>query len=140
MTGEKLSEHHVTRSIDKVLEELGITLSTYSVAPVWDDRLPGYGLYVERSAFNDLEVAGKCCQRLESLLCQTNVEYEAKRLSARLAPLRLVWLKPGAWQSWDRERLAKTRGAAEQYKHPCLINAVDFRETMAREGRLDESV
>ena len=140
MTGEKLSEHHVTRSIDKVLEELGITLSTYSVAPVWDDRLPGYGLYVERSAFNDLEVAGKCCQRLESLLCQTNVEYEAKRLSARLAPLRLVWLKPGAWQSWDRERLAKTRGAAEQYKHPCLINAVDFRETMAREGRLDENV
>lgn len=140
MTGEKLSEHHVTRSIDKVLQELGVTVATYSVAPVWDDRLPGYGLYVERGSFPNPEVAGKCCARLEELLCRNNVEYEAKRSSARLAPLRLVWLKPGAWQAWDRERLAKTRGAAEQYKHPCLINAVDFRDTMAREGRLDEVV
>jgi hypothetical protein len=137
MTGEKLSEHHVTRSIDKVLAELGVMLATYSVAPVWDDKLPGYGLYIERGAFPTPELALRCCQRLEELLCQTNVEYEAKRSSARLAPLQIVWMKPGAWQVWDRERLAKTRGAAEQYKHPCLINAVDFRETMAREGRLD---
>lgn len=137
MTGEKLSEHHVTRSIDKVLAEVGTTLATYSVAPVWDDALPGYGLYLEKGAIRETGVAEKLCHLLEEHLCRVNVEYEAKRSSARLAPLRIVWMKQGAWQAWDRERLAKTRGAAEQYKHPCLINAIDFRETLAREGRLD---
>ena len=137
MTGEKLSEHHVTRSIDRVLAEHGATLATYSVAPVWDDKLPGYGLYIERGSLSENGLAERCRSRLEELLCESNVEYAAKRSSARLALLQLIWMKPGAWSVWDRERLAKTRGAAEQYKHPCLINAVDFRETMAGEGRLE---
>ena len=36
----------------------------------------------------------------------------------------------GAWAAWDRERLAKTGGSAQQYKHPCLVGDLGFRETM----------
>ena len=39
-------------------------------------------------------------------------------------------LPPGTWQRWDRERLARTGGPAEQYKHPCLIGDLNFRATM----------
>lgn len=136
MTGEKLSEHHVTRSLDQALMELKITLGTYSVAPVWDDQLPGYGLYLEKNSLGSVAAAESLCYRLEELLCRVNLEYEAKRASGRLAALKLVWLQPGAWFSWDRERLASTRGSAEQYKHPCLINTIDFLSTMQRNGFL----
>ena len=45
----------------------------------------------------------------------------------------------GAWSRWDAERVLKTGGAAEQYKHPCLIGDLNFcqsapvlrRETLA---------
>ena len=33
------------------------------------------------------------------------------------------------WQQWDRQRLQKTGGTLEQYKHPCLIPDPKFRET-----------
>ena len=36
----------------------------------------------------------------------------------------------GAWAAWDRDRLAKTGGAQEQYKHPCLIGDTAFKDTM----------
>jgi hypothetical protein len=36
-------------------------------------------------------------------------------------------LPAGFWPKWDRERLAKTGGSPEQYKHPCLIGDVNFR-------------
>jgi hypothetical protein len=55
------------------------------------------------------------------------VEYAAKRESNRLGALRLEMLPTGAWQKWDRERLARTGGSLEQYKHPCLISDLKFR-------------
>ena len=36
----------------------------------------------------------------------------------------------GTWAKWDRERLAQTGGSPEQYKHPCLIGDMKFRESM----------
>jgi hypothetical protein len=32
-----------------------------------------------------------------------------------------VAIPPGAWAAWDRAKLAERGGAAEQYKHPCLL-------------------
>src|SRR5439155_5499212 len=49
LTGEKLSEHHVTRAIDEVLKAVPLPLGTYSLAPVWDDAAPFYGLFLEAS-------------------------------------------------------------------------------------------
>ncbi|MFO0876209.1 MAG: GH3 auxin-responsive promoter family protein [Gemmataceae bacterium] len=64
--------------------------------------------------------------RLEQSLAQMNIEYESKRASGRLAPLRLELVPPGFWGRWDRQRLERNGGTLEQYKHPCLINDLEF--------------
>ena len=44
--------------------------------------------------------------------------------------MRAELIPAGAWAAWDRARLAQTGGSPEQYKHPCLIGDIAFRETM----------
>ena len=58
-------------------------------------------------------------------------EYAAKRESGRLGALRAALIPAGAWAKWDRDRLAQTGGSPEQYKHPCLVGDLKFRESMA---------
>ncbi len=134
LTGEKLSEHHVTRAMDRALRELGLESGTYSVAPCWDDHHPNYGLFVETTNFGTRDTAQKVVARMENILAETNIEYASKRESGRLAPLNLNLLPDGFWANWDRERLTKTRGVQEQYKHPCLITTVDFQSDLAKRG------
>jgi hypothetical protein len=128
ITGEKLSEYHVTAAMAAVLKDLDLSPSTYSLAPCWppsDAEQPYYGLFVERG---DLpEAAGEpLAERLDERLCRDNIEYESKRSSRRLGRVRPVWLPVGFWQRWDGERLRRSGGALEQYKHPCLINDPQF--------------
>jgi hypothetical protein len=47
LTGEKLSEHHVTQSVDTVVKSVPQPLTAYSLAPCWDDAQPYYGLFLE---------------------------------------------------------------------------------------------
>jgi hypothetical protein len=130
LTGEKLSEYHITRAVTHSLEACDLTISSYSVAPIWDERLPSYGFHVEAGELGSPNQAQKFIQNLELRLQELNVEYQSKRSSARLGPLQLVWLRPGFWRAWDRQRLIATRGAAEQYKHPCLINDLSFHPNL----------
>jgi hypothetical protein len=44
-----------------------------------------------------------------------------------------------AWHEWDRQRLARTGGTPEQYKHPCLISDTSFRGTMPVTEEIGES-
>jgi hypothetical protein len=131
LTGEKLSEYHVSAAMTQVLRDLDLALSTYSVAPCWDDDMPYYGLFVERDDLAGREQGLRLAQALEKRLSEANIEYAAKRDSRRLGPLRLELLSVGTWQRWDRERQLKTGGTLEQYKHPCLIADPKFRETIA---------
>jgi hypothetical protein len=133
LTGEKLSEYQVTQSVAEALHELDLTLGTYSVAPVWDDEQPYYGLFVERGSVDE-GGARRLAERLEERLRRVNVEYDAKRDSRRLGPLRLEWVEGGFWQKWDRERLRRSGGTLEQYKHPCLINDLQFAAQARREA------
>ena len=45
-------------------------------------------------------------------------------------PVRAVLIPAGSWAAWDRDRLAQTGGSPEQYKHPCLVGDLKFRDTM----------
>jgi hypothetical protein len=130
LTGEKLSEYHVSHALRDTLADLSLTLSTYSVAPCWHDEQPYYGLFVEHGDLAGREQGRQLVELLDRRLQQVNVEYAAKRESQRLGPARLVLLPTGAWQAWDRRRLERTGGNLEQYKHPCLIADPRFRETM----------
>jgi hypothetical protein len=130
VTGEKLSEYQVVRAVGDVLDELGVTLTTYSLAPCWDDEQPHYGLFVERGDFGNRAEGVALADRLDRRLGEVNSEYAGKRRSRRLGPLRLELLPPGAWLQWDQQRRARAGGTLEQYKHPCLIADLGFRQTM----------
>ena len=130
LTGEKISEYHVSGAMTDVLRELNLNLTAYSLAPCWDDELPYYGLFVERGDLNGREQSMKLAEALDRRLCAVNIEYAAKRDSRRLGPLRLEIIPTGAWQQWDRQRLTRTGGTLEQYKHPGLISDPAFRESM----------
>ena len=136
LTGEKLSEYHVTGAMKDVVPALNLTLSNYSVAPCWSDEQPFYGLFVERRDVPSRELGLRLAAALDRRLMDINMEYAAKRESLRLGPIRLQVLANSAWQQWDRQRLLRTGGTLEQYKHPCLIADPKFRDTIAVEEEM----
>jgi hypothetical protein len=135
LTGEKVSEYHVSGAMADVLGALDLTLTAYSVAPCWDDEQPYYGLFVERGDLSR-DQALRLLHALEQRLAEVNVEYAAKRESRRLGPLRLQLLPAETWARWDRDRLARTGGTLEQYKHPCLISDPEFRASVPVEEEI----
>jgi len=136
ITGEKLSEHHVTRAMAAVSNTLNLTLTAYSLAPCWHEELPYYGLFVERGDLANRDQGVRLAESMDQVLKQLNIEYAAKRDSQRLGPVRLELLPTQAWHDWDRKRLAKSGGTHEQYKHPCLISDLTFRESIGVEEEL----
>jgi hypothetical protein len=136
ITGEKLSEYQVTGAMTDVLKELDLTLTAYSLAPCWDEELPYYGLFVERGDLASRAQGLLLAEKLEHRLAQVNVEYATKRASLRLGAIRIGMLPTGAWHQWDKQRLARTGGSLEQYKHPCLIPDLKLRESLRVEEEL----
>jgi hypothetical protein len=126
ITGEKLTEHHVASSLAATLAELGVDLGTVSLAPHWNDGRPEYVLCVESPRVTDHDLAARFAAQLDAGLRTANIEYAAKRESGRLGPVQLRRLQPGFWRDWQHQRLAKSGGSAEQYKHPCLITDQAF--------------
>ena len=120
----------------QVLGELKLSLTAYCLAPCWNEELPYYGLFVERDDLASRELGAKLAEALEDRLGLLNEEYASKRSSLRLGPIRLELLTAGAWAAWDRQRLARTGGTLEQYKHPCLIPDISFRKTMPVEEEI----
>jgi len=136
ITGEKVSEYQVVAAMTDVLRATQFALTTYSVAPCWDDELPYYGLFIERGDVTNREQSIRLTKALEARLAEVNIEYAAKRESRRLGPMRLFVLPTHAWQQWDRQRLARTGGTHEQYKHPCLIADRTFRDSVTIEEEI----
>jgi hypothetical protein len=131
LTGEKLSEYHVTKAMDAVAKRVPQPITAYSVAPVWDDRQPYYAVFLEEPDATDEARMKHFLREFDSQLGVENVEYAAKRDSGRLGALRAAIIPAGTWAKWDRDRLAQTGGSPEQYKHPCLIGDMKFRDTMS---------
>ncbi|HET6572144.1 MAG TPA: GH3 auxin-responsive promoter family protein, partial [Fimbriiglobus sp.] len=131
LTGEKLSEHQVTQAMETTARRTGFHVNGYSLAPVWDDARPYYGLFIEESDAADGDALKRFLAEYDKALGELNIEYAAKRESARLGPVRAFVIPSGTWARWDRDRLATTGGSAEQYKHPCLIGDLGFKETMS---------
>jgi hypothetical protein len=130
LTGEKLSEYHVTKAFDAVTKRVALPVAAYTLAPVWDARQPYYGLFLEEPDAADVARLQRFLAELDRQLGVENVEYAAKRDSGRLGPLRAELIPAGAWSEWDHNRLAQTGGSPEQYKHPCLIGDLGFKERM----------
>jgi hypothetical protein len=136
LTGEKISEYHVSGAMADVLRQLNLTISTYSLAPIWEEAAPFYGLFVERGDVADRLAGQRLAQNLERRLCEVNEEYASKRQSQRLGPVRSLIIRKGSWAEWDAKRLAKTGGSLDQYKHPSLISDPKLRETLPVEEEI----
>ncbi|MBA4067261.1 MAG: auxin-responsive protein [Isosphaera sp.] len=130
LTGEKLSEYQVTRAMDATVKQVPQPVTAYTLAPVWDDRQPYYALFLEEPDAADEAGLRRFLAAFDRQLGVENVEYAAKRDGGRLGPVRAVLIPAGTWAAWDRERLAKTGGSPEQYKHPCLVGDIAFRDTL----------
>jgi hypothetical protein len=46
LTGEKLSDYQVTRAMNELCRAFDLSLTSYSVAPCWNDTRPYYGLFL----------------------------------------------------------------------------------------------
>jgi len=130
LTGEKLSEYHVTQAMTVVLPRFPLSINCYSLAPVWDEQQPYYGLFLEEPDVADEAVLSRFVRDYDHQLGQENIEYAAKRTSGRLGPVRAMLLPGGFWAQWDRQRLLQTGGSPEQYKHPCLLGDTSFRHSV----------
>lgn len=106
MTGEKLTGEQV---VQVARAALGSEVVGFVMCPILGD--PGH--YV--LAFEG-PVAPRALE-VDRALRRVNVEYDSKRSSERLAPVRVVVLRPGTFDAWRRRRAAQ--GAAEgQIKEP----------------------
>jgi hypothetical protein len=125
LTGEKLSEFQVARAVQTSLEQGNLALTAFTLAPCWSDP-PYYALVVQKDELWSVEAAAALAENVDHQLMTLNVEYQGKRTSNRLGPVRVKLVPPRTWEQYTRMRLAASGGTAEQYKHPCLVSDLEF--------------
>lgn len=130
LTGEKLSEIQVSRAADVACECLQLRLASYVLAPCFEEETPYYGLFVELRDLPDRRIGDRLAFRIDAELQRTNCEYEAKRASRRLGPVRLKPLAAGTWAAFDLRRVRASGATPEQYKRPRLFPDLDFAASL----------
>ena len=123
LTGEKVSEFQVVSAVDGATKSLDLKLKAYLLAATWSDP-PFYSLLVESDDLADSDAIARLAAEVESRLLVGNVEYENKRSTHRLGPIQVRPIVLGSWAEFQKRRLARSGGTAEQYKQPCLISDV----------------
>jgi hypothetical protein len=118
ITGEKLSENQVSAAMIEVSRRLATPVTFHIILA--DAGRSGYRAFVELAAGpGDLAAFAL---GLDDQLCTQNIEYAAKRKSARLQAIEVVPLAHGAGESYRQDCVA--RGQREtQLKLPYLQNA-----------------
>jgi hypothetical protein len=121
LTGEKLSEFQVVAAVNAAQHSAGLRLSSYLLLPHWDDP-PAYHLLVEDGDLRDPARVDRLSVEVEAQLCAINIEYENRRSTLRLGPIRIRRIESGSWAEFQRQRLTRGGGTVEQYKQPCLLS------------------
>jgi hypothetical protein len=120
LTGEKLSEFQVVSAINDAQRALGLRLSSYLLLPTWGEP-PSYALLVEETDIAEGSASERLEAEAEHRLRMVNLEYDNRRLTLRLGPVRLRRLAAGSWADFQKRRLARSGGTVEQYKQPHLM-------------------
>ncbi len=115
VTGEKLTEWQVTSAFDRTCQAVGIEVTEFVLAPVWDEP-PYYRLHVDR----DFPNRSQFTHLLDEELSRLNFEYGSKRSSGRLGPIVVNRLPDEFFAQFDRERWERRGTSNEQYKHQYL--------------------
>ena len=120
LTGEKISESQVVDSVRHALDTNRHRVNYFTLTPVWNDP-PYYQLLLEADDVPTSELAERLSEATDTKLQELNCEYQEKRSTGRLGPLRTTRLQSGTWRRLAEQRQARLGGSIEQYKHPCLI-------------------
>ena len=135
ITGEKLSEYHVTAAMTDVLAELDLTLRPTAWPRAGTTRAllrPVRGARRFHEPRPGLAPGGRAGQTIAR--DQHGVRFKTRKPAAWLDPpsaarrSHLAAVGPPA--------SADTGGTLEQYKHPCLIGDLKFRDTIPVEEEL----
>jgi hypothetical protein len=122
LTGEKLYESQVIQAVQDVSRQYGIAARFFIL--VADAKAGSYTLYVECDDWQSSSLpqfAAKVDERLRAL----NQEYDSKRGSGRLAPLRAVSIAAGSAEAY--KAACVRRGQREgQFKPAVLQYAADL--------------
>ena len=114
ITGEKVHESQVLDAVCSAFEDRDIE-SNFFIA-LADPETATYTLYVEtrEEGVSDAGLA----ELVDARLGGANIEYQGKRASARLRPMRVVWLARGTGEAYRARRVAEgQRDAQFKYLH-----------------------
>ena len=124
ITGEKLSEHQLVDAVEKAKQQYHLETSFYlALAHVKESS---YKLFVEPSSGQDIDPL-ELAKTIDTLLKEGNIEYDSKRGSERLGPLKVSILKPGTAEAYKTHCLNKGQRES-QFKFVLLqySDDVDF--------------
>ena len=123
ITGEKLHEIQVLRAVGDALGETNIEAEFFIVLA--DEVRAGYTLYLETRG--DVAAVPRLAEQIDERLRASNIEYDGKRASGRLAELSMCWLKPGTGDAFREHRVAGgQRDTQFKYLHLQLADECGF--------------
>ena len=124
LTGEKISESQVVDAVRHALDANRHRVSFFTLTPVWGEP-PYYQLLLEASDLPTSDLAERLAAATDLKLQELNCEYQEKRATGRLGPMRVTRLQAGAWRRFAEQRQSHLGGSVEQYKHPCLMPDIE---------------
>ncbi|MFP6742779.1 MAG: GH3 auxin-responsive promoter family protein [Alphaproteobacteria bacterium] len=124
ITGEKLYESQVVEAVLAALSTRRINADFFIMLA--DQETAGYTLYIEAST--PIHGAGRVLfDDIDGRLRLSNIEYDGKRGSGRLAPLEVRWLQSGTGEIYRQRRVAGgQRDAQFKYLHLQLAHECAF--------------
>lgn len=128
ITGEKLSEHQVIRAVEKAFQDTGLLIDTFTLAPVVGEY-PRYVLLIEKSVHGGR--ANELAAQIQRNLRAANEEYASKCDSGRLLPVQVCEVPTDTWKKLRKARTSR-RGNFEEYKHPCLVDDLNFAQQLVQ--------
>jgi hypothetical protein len=122
ITGEKLYESQVLRAVDAAMSELGA--ASRFVMMLADEIERRYQLYVEVDGETDVD-ARALASSVDRKIGELNIEYRAKRESARLGDLDVALLRPQTGEAF-KQHCVDSGQREGQFKAIALAYRKDF--------------
>lgn len=107
-TGEKITELQVTESMQRALAEHSVRARFFTVIPEFRPS-PHYRVWLEptdRETILDGDLLLRLASSFDKQLSMANIEYSAKRASARLEPAKAQMIHPGSYEALRKNLVA----------------------------------
>ena len=118
ITGEKITEHQVVRAMEAASAHAGANIEEFVLQGHFAET-PYYELCLEAPDGVDAE---SLARDMDKALCRLNIEYDSKRRTGRLGPIRPAAAPTGAFA--EQQSRQTNRRRSEQHKHKYLMTDV----------------